>query len=112
MLVQLVKKNMADTISLASGSSISGLEAATPVRQSSFSNIDSSPRSIGSIAVSDSAIGLEDGLEITVANAQEWLCYQPEYKVLVCRYHQCAVRNLATHLRAATQSPQLRQSRC
>jgi len=43
--------------------------------------------------------GYEDGLEIAVVNAEEWLYYDSQYRVLVCWYHGYAVRDLATHLR-------------
>lgn len=86
---------MCDTSSLASWGSRTG----TPVRQRSQSLAQSSPCTGNSTIASDSAIGFEDGLEIAAANADEWLYYDSHYKVLVCRYHGYAVRNLATHLR-------------
>lgn len=86
---------MCDISSLASW----GSQTATPVRQRSQSLVQSSPCTENSTIASDSAIGFEDGLEIAAANADEWLYYDSHYKVLVCRYHGYAVRNLATHLR-------------
>jgi len=86
---------MGDVSSLGSW----GSQTATPARQQSQSLAQSS-RCIGNSTVaSDSAIGHEDGLEIAVANAEKWLYYDSQHRVLVCRYHEYAVRNLATHLR-------------
>lgn len=86
---------MSDVSSLASW----GTQTSTPVRQRSWSLAQSNSCTEHSATASDSAIGLEDGLEIAAANADEWLYYDSHYKVLVCRYHGYAVRNLATHLR-------------
>lgn len=86
---------MSDVSSLASW----GTQTSTPVRQRSWSLAQSNSCTEHSTTASDSAIGLEDGLEIAAANADEWLYYDSHYKVLVCRYHGYAVRNLATHLR-------------
>ena len=86
---------MCDVSSLASW----GSRTATPVRQRSESLAQSCPCTGNSTIASDSAIGFEDGLEIAIANVDEWLYYDSHYKVLVCRYHGYAVRNLATHLR-------------
>jgi hypothetical protein len=86
---------MCDTSSLASW----GCRMGTPVRQRSQSLAQSSPCAGDSTIASDSAIGFEDGLEIAAVNVDEWLYYDSYYKVLVCRYHGYAVRNLATHLR-------------
>ena len=86
---------MADASSLASWVS----EVATPATQRSWSLTHGSPCTANSTFASDSAIGYEDGLEIVAGNADEWLYYDSRYRVLVCRYHGYAVRNLATHLR-------------
>jgi hypothetical protein len=86
---------MTDVSSLASW----GSQAAGPVRQRSWSLAQSSPCTAHSTTESDSAIGFEDGLEITVGNADDWLYYNSQYRVLVCRYHEYAVWNLASHLR-------------
>lgn len=77
----------------------SALVAVAPVRQPLQSIRQSDTPRTNSVAASDSAIGHEDGVEINAANAHEWLYYNPQYRVLVCRHHQYAVRNLATHLR-------------
>lgn len=86
---------MADASSLASWVS----EVATPATQRSWSLTHGSPCTANSTFASDSAIGYEDGLGIVAGNADEWLYYDSRYRVLVCRYHGYAVRNLATHLR-------------
>jgi len=36
---------------------------------------------------------------ITIDNADDWLQYELQYKVLVCKYHRYAISNLASHLR-------------
>ena len=86
---------MADASSLASWVS----EVATPATQRSWSLTHGSPCTANSTFASDSASGYEDGLEIVAGHADEWLYYDSRYRVLVCRYHGYAVRNLATHLR-------------
>jgi hypothetical protein len=90
----IFKKNMTDVSSLASWRS----QTATPVRQQSWSLAQSSSCIAHSTTASDSAIGFEDGLEIAAGNADDWLYYNSQYGVLVCRYHGYAARNLATHL--------------
>jgi hypothetical protein len=84
-----------DVSSLASW----GPQTATPVRQRSLSLAQSRPCTGNSTIASDSAIGFEDGLESPAANAEELLYCDSQYRVLVCRYHGYAVRNMATHLK-------------
>jgi hypothetical protein len=86
---------MSDVSSLASW----GSQTATPVRQRPWSLAQSSPCTAHSTTASDSAIGFEDCLEIATGNVEDWAYYDSQYRVLVCRYHGYAVRNLATHLR-------------
>jgi hypothetical protein len=76
-----------------------GSQTAMPVRQRSWSLAQSSPCTAHSTTASDSAIGFEDGVKITAGNADDWLHYKSQYRVLVCRYHGYSVQTLASHLR-------------
>jgi hypothetical protein len=41
----------------------------------------------------------QPGQKITVENANEYLHWLPEHRVIICSVHQYAIRNVATHLR-------------